>query len=92
MWRCRAYGSVALMACLIELLGIWGTTAITAQLSTSSSYSLVRSMAWLYVAGLASIPIAVIGIFRDAQRTLARVALALGLINIVVCGIRFLAA
>lgn len=86
------YGRVALLTCLIELIGIWGTTAITAQMPQKDFYWLVRPMAVLYVAGLASIPVAVIGLLKDTRRAFALVALVLGLVNTLVCGIRFIAA
>ncbi len=89
-WRSRFFGGFALAICLVELVGIWGTMAIAIQTRQHSYGWLVRPMAFLYVAGLASIPIAVVGLIKDTDRTLAFVAIPLGLINIFICVVPFI--
>jgi len=39
----------------------------------------------LYLAGLLSIPVAIIGLFIDKRRLLALLALIFGVVNIVLC-------
>jgi len=89
-WRSRLFGGIALTICLIEVFGIWGATVILAQMPQSNWYRIVTPMALLYLAGLASIPIAVIGVINDGRRAFAVVALVLGILNIFVCGVRFI--
>jgi hypothetical protein len=80
---------LALIICLIELIGIWGTTAIVLHMPQRNWHWLERPMAVLYVAGLVAVPIAVVGLFKDSRRVLAAVSLVLGLANFFVCSIPF---
>lgn len=88
-WRSRLFGSIPLIVCLIELVGIWGTVAILVLTRQQHLDWMIRPIALLYVAGLASIPIAVIGLLKDTHRTLAFAALVLGFANILVCVLPF---
>jgi hypothetical protein len=89
-WRSRLFGTIALIVCLIELVGIWGTVAILVLTRQQQHLDwMTRPIAVLYVAGLASIPIAVIGLVKDTHRALAFAALILGFANILVCVLPF---
>lgn len=88
-WRSRLYGAVALITCLVELIGIWGMTAIALHMPQKNWLWMERPLAVLYVAGLVAVPVAVIGLFRDSRRVLAVVALVLGFANVFVCSIPF---
>ena len=89
--RFRSYGMIALIICLVEIVGIWGTTAVLVQMPQKNYLWLVRPMATLYLVGFTSIPISVIGLVKDKRRILASLALALGIGNVLICGFRFIA-
>ena len=82
-WTLEKYGIVAFSVCLVELVGIWIPFALVSPY-TSAPW-LVRMWAVLYLAGLLSIPVAIIGLFIDKRRLLALLALIFGIVNIVLC-------
>ena len=77
------YGLIAFLACLVELVGFWIPFALVSPY-TSAPW-LIRVWAVLYLAGLLSIPVAIIGLFRDKPRWLALLALIFGVVNILLC-------
>ena len=77
------YGIVALSICLLELIGIWIPFAVVPP--TASAPWLVKIWGILYLAGLLSIPVAIIGLFKDKPRLVALFALILGIANIFLC-------
>ena len=81
------YGLVAFSTCLVELIGIWIPFAVVLQHPTASAPWLLKVFGTLYLAGLLSIPVAIIGLFRDNRRLLAVFVLALGILNIFLCGL-----
>lgn len=81
------YGIVAFSTCLVELIGIWIPFAIVLQHPTASAPWLLKIFAVLYLAGLLSIPVAIVGLFKDNPRLLAIFALVFGLVNVVLCGV-----
>ncbi len=89
-WRFRSFGGVALRMCLLELVAIWGTVMIVFHTPQHSFDGLIRPLAIVYVGGLISIPISVIGLLKDKDRTWSFVALVLGFANIFVCVVPFI--
>lgn len=77
------YGIVALLICLLELIGIWIPFAVVPP--TASAPWLIKIWGILYLAGLLSIPVAIIGLFKDKPRLFALFALILGIVNIFLC-------
>ena len=77
------YGIVALLICLSELIGIWIPFAVVPP--TASAPWLIKIWGILYLAGLLSIPVAIIGLFKDKPRLFALFALILGIVNIFLC-------
>ena len=77
------YGIVALLICLLELIGIWIPFAVVPP--TASAPWLTKTWGILYLAGLLSIPVAIIGLFKDKPRLFALFALILGIVNIFLC-------
>ena len=77
------YGIVALLICLLELIGIWIPFAVVPP--TASAPWLLKIWGILYLAGLLSIPVAIIGLFKDKPRLVALFALILGIVNIFLC-------
>ena len=77
------YGIVALLICLLELIGIWIPFAVVPP--TASAPRLLKIWGILYLAGLLSIPVAIIGLFKDKPRLVALFALILGIVNIFLC-------
>ena len=77
------YGIVAFLMCLVELVGIWIPFALVSPY-TSAPW-LIRVWAVLYLTGLLSIPVSIIGLFRDKPRWLALFALIFGIVNILLC-------
>jgi hypothetical protein len=58
---------------------------VVLQHPTASLPWLLKVFAILYLAGLLSIPVAIVGLFRDKPRWLALVALIFGIVNIFLC-------
>ena len=85
----RPYGIIALTTCGIELIGIWGTVTIAVATRHYIWDWMMRPLAFLYVAGLAAIPLAVIGVVKDTRPALAYSALVLGFANIFLCSLPF---
>ena len=81
------YGIVAFSNCLVELVGVWIPFSIVLQHPYASLPWLLRVFGVLYLAGLLSIPVSIIGLFRDERRWLAFFALIFGIVNIVLCGV-----
>jgi hypothetical protein len=79
------FGIVAFSMCLIELVGIWVPFAIVLRIPDFSGPWLLRVFGLLYLAGLLSLPVSIVGLFRDSPRTLALLALVFGVVNIAVC-------
>jgi len=79
------YGIVAFSLCLVELFGIWLPFAVVLQHPTASLPWLLKVFAIVYLAGLVSIPVAIVGLFRDKPRWLALLALIFGIVNIFLC-------
>jgi hypothetical protein len=81
------YGIVAFSTCLVELVGIWIPFAVVLQHPTASLPWLLKVFGILYLAGLLSIPVAILGLFRDERRLIAILALIFGITNIFLCGV-----
>jgi hypothetical protein len=83
------YGYVALGLCLTELLVIWGGLGIVDEIGLWG-----RAPEWLadldvlmYLAGLAALAVAIVGLVKDRQRLASALALLLGVFNLAVCAI-----
>jgi hypothetical protein len=86
-WKPEKFGIIALATCVVELIGIWIPMAIVLRNPYASAPWLLRILGLLYLAGLLSIPVAIVGLFRDEQRVLALFALIFGVANIILCGL-----
>lgn len=79
------FGIVAFSMCLIELVGIWIPFAITERIPNFSGPWILRFWGILYLVGLLSLPVSIVGLFKDDPRTVALLALVFGVVNIVLC-------
>jgi len=87
--RVRAHlGTTALAISIIEPLTIWGAFALRS--AGHDVNSAIKVFMCAYLAGIASIPLAVTGLLLGPKRAVACVALALGAVNFVICGIPLL--
>jgi hypothetical protein len=78
------FGILAFSVCLIELVGIWVPFAIVSRTPFSGPW-LLRFWDILYLAGLLSLPVSIVGLFKDNPRIVALVALIFGIVNLVIC-------
>jgi len=82
------YGCWAMGASLAELLLTWGGTAIALSLPENDWHLLKGTMIQVYFWGfVSSIVLAVVGLFRDARRIPAMLALVLTVVSLGVCSI-----
>jgi len=86
-WEQQKFGLAALSICAVELVGIWIPMAIVLRNPYASAPWLLPILGLLYLAGLLSIPVAIIGLFRDERRLLSLFALLFGVANIILCGV-----
>jgi hypothetical protein len=85
----RFFGTIALAIALAEPALIWTVTIIALRHPGHDWRWLESPMAVVYVIGLGAIPLAVIGLIKDAMRVPALTALVIALINVVVCAVPF---
>jgi len=81
------FGLIGFSICLIELVGIWVPFSMLLRAPNASAPWLLRSFGVLYLAGLLSLPVSIVGLFKDNPRTPALIALVFGIVNIYVCGV-----
>jgi hypothetical protein len=80
-------GSIALGVSIVEPVVIWGV-AIFVLHNTGHDWSwTTKPLLLVYLVGVASIPLAIVALLSGPRRWLACVALVLGAINFVICGI-----
>ncbi len=72
---------------LVEFAVVWGSVGIAFAFPTHDWHWLGGVINCLVIAGLTSVVIAVIGIFRDPERVLAFLALLLGLFITAICSV-----
>jgi hypothetical protein len=81
------FGSIALGISIVEPAVIWGV-AIFVLHNTGHDWSrATKPLLLLYLVGVASIPLAIAGLLLGPRRWLACVALVLGAVDFVICGI-----
>jgi hypothetical protein len=81
------FGLVAFSTCAFELVGIGIGTFIILRIPSISAPWLDRVLAFLYLAGLLSLPVSIVGLFKDNPRVVALVALVFGIVNIFLCAL-----
>lgn len=88
-FRFRRYGSMSLAVSLVEVLIIWGVSAIVAPLMPQLDWQKFRSpMIYIYVLGfLASLISSIVGLLLDDRRMLAVFALVVAIVNLGVCSV-----
>ena len=84
-WKSEKFGISALSICLVELFGIWAPVLYALRHPSSDWRWLERPLGFLYVAGVFSIGIAIVGLFRDRRRLIAFISLLFGVVNFVLC-------
>ena len=87
-WRAK-FGTVALAICFIELIVIWGGTAVALNSPQYDWRWLEKPLSDVYVFGMVSIPLAIVGLFKDCPRRAALGALVFGLANLAICSLPF---
>ena len=80
----------ALVISTAEPILIWGAAAVAWHFPHHDWRWMAKPLLLIYLTGVASIPLAVIGLLLGRRRRVALVALALGAVNFVICGIPLL--
>ena len=84
--RAGKFGCISLALSLTEILVIWGGVALGRLWPQHNWQWLGNAFMYAFlVAGLGSVVFAVLGLVKDARRTLALVALVLALANFGIC-------
>jgi hypothetical protein len=86
--RLRAYGSISLAICLVEILIIWGGTGL-ALAAPQIDWRWFRTV-MIYAYGLGffgSFIFSIVGMAIDSRRVLAVVAMATSVVNLVICSL-----
>jgi len=86
--ECR-WGYIALGICIAEISSVWGSLAAVYALGIwgNAPRWLADVFMGMYLAGLAAVGIATVGLRKHSSRGLAGLALLLGVVNLVVCAI-----
>ncbi len=86
--ECR-YGFIALGIGIAEVTLIWGSLGVVYAMGIwgNAPKWLADIFAIMYLAGVAALAVAALGLRRDSWRGWASLALLLGALNLVVCGI-----
>jgi hypothetical protein len=87
-FRSQKYGCISLAVCLVEILIIWGGTTV-ALASPQLDWRWFRTvMIHTYGWGLiGSLIFSIVGFARDSRRILAGLALAMAVVNLVICSV-----
>ena len=85
------YGFIALGISIGEITLIWGGLGVVyaAGLWGHAPLWLRDTFGLIYLAGVAALILAVVGLIKDSGRMYAALALLLGLVNLAVCGLPF---
>ncbi len=85
-FRQAKYGYVALAICLLELVIVWGGAAAFHQGGKTIAPDWAQdAFVVAYIAGICSLILSVIGLFRDKLRLIPFLALLLGIVNTAIC-------
>ena len=71
----------------VELAVVWGCVGVAFAFPNRDWHWLGGVIKYLVIAGLSSVVIAVIGLFRDPERLLAFLALLLGVFTAAICSV-----
>jgi hypothetical protein len=85
-------GTVALMISIAQpaVIVIWGAGVVVWHFPHHDWRWMEKPLLLIYLTGAASIPLAIAGLLSGPRRWVAVVALALGAVNFVICGIPLL--
>ena len=90
-WEVRKFGCISFILSALEILVVWGGVALSST-SLQWDWSLVRRVmeATYLVGALGAAAFAVVGLFMDARRMAALLALIVAVVSFVVCGLPLL--